>query len=98
MAYTPFVSVVIPTFNRLRQLTTAVDSVLAQSYFSFEVIVVDDGSQDGTRQHMESLISTRSRSEIPLRYIFQANAGSSAARGTWLPGVERGRRAVSTRM
>jgi glycosyltransferase involved in cell wall biosynthesis len=80
MAYTPFVSVVIPTFNRLRQLTTAVDSVLAQSYFSFEVIVVDDGSQDGTREHVESLISTRSGSKIPLRYIFQANGGSSAAR------------------
>jgi glycosyltransferase involved in cell wall biosynthesis len=80
MAHIPFVSVVIPTFNRLRKLTTAVDSVLAQSYSSFEVIVVDDGSEDDTRRYIETLISSRSGSEIPLRYVFQANGGSSAAR------------------
>jgi|HubBroStandDraft_2_1064218.scaffolds.fasta_scaffold05807_3 glycosyltransferase involved in cell wall biosynthesis len=76
----PFVSVVIPTYNRLRQLTVALDSVLAQNYSNFEVIVVDDGSKDGTRQSIESLISSRSASAPPLRYIFQANQGSSAAR------------------
>jgi glycosyltransferase involved in cell wall biosynthesis len=79
MAYTPFISVVIPTFNRLQKLAAALDSVFAQSYSSFEVIIVDDGSSDGTRQHIESLI--RTRSERPsLRYVFQANQGSSVAR------------------
>jgi glycosyltransferase involved in cell wall biosynthesis len=76
----PFVSVVIPTYNRLRQLCTALDSVLAQSYSSFEVIIVDDGSDDGTREHIERLITGRFESDRPVRYIFQANQGSSAAR------------------
>jgi glycosyltransferase involved in cell wall biosynthesis len=80
MAYKPFVSVVIPTYNRLRQVTAALDSVLAQSYSNFEVIVVDDGSEDGTGQSVESLIRSRSASAPPLRYILQANQGSSAAR------------------
>ena len=76
----PFVSVVIPTYNRLEQLCAALDSVLAQSYSNFEVIIVDDGSKDGTREHMESLISSRLESDRPIRYVFQANQGSSVAR------------------
>ncbi|MFY9793849.1 MAG: glycosyltransferase family A protein [Candidatus Sulfotelmatobacter sp.] len=76
----PFVSVVIPTYNRLQQLCAALDSVLAQSYSNFEVIIVDDGSKDGTREHMESLISGRLESDRPIRYVFQANQGSSVAR------------------
>jgi glycosyltransferase involved in cell wall biosynthesis len=79
MAYTPFVSVVIPTFNRLQKLTAALDSVFAQSYSSFEVIIVDDGSTDGTRQHIEKLVSARSGGPS-LRYVFQSNQGSSVAR------------------
>jgi glycosyltransferase involved in cell wall biosynthesis len=80
MATTPFVSVVIPTYNRLRQLSTALDSVLAQSYSNFEVIIVDDGSDDGTRQHIEKLVNSRSESDRPVRYVFQSNQGSAAAR------------------
>jgi glycosyltransferase involved in cell wall biosynthesis len=75
-----FVSVVIPTYNRLRQLCAALESVLAQSYSNFEVIIVDDGSDDGTREHIESLINGRAESDIPVRYFFQGNQGSSAAR------------------
>jgi glycosyltransferase involved in cell wall biosynthesis len=76
----PFISVVIPTYNRLRQLCAALDSVLAQSYSSFEVIIVDDGSDDGTREHVDNLISSRSESDRTVRYFFQSNQGSSAAR------------------
>jgi glycosyltransferase involved in cell wall biosynthesis len=76
----PFVSVVIPTYNRLRQLTIALESVLSQSYSNFEVIVVDDGSEDGTGESIESLIGGRSVSAPTVRYVFQTNKGSSVAR------------------
>ena len=44
----PFFSVVIPTYNHLNILQVAVDSVLEQNYGDFELIMVDNGSTDGT--------------------------------------------------
>ena len=49
----PKVSVIIPTYNRLPMLKEAVQSVLAQDFEDFELIVVDDGSTDGTSEEME---------------------------------------------
>ena len=49
----PKVSVIIPTYNRLPMLKEAVDSVLAQDFEDFELIVVDDGSTDGTAEEIE---------------------------------------------
>ena len=46
------VSVIIPTFDRRQTLRVAVESVLSQSHREVEVIVVDDGSSDGTRELM----------------------------------------------
>ena len=48
----PKVSIIIPTYNRLPMLKEAVDSVLAQDFEDFELIVVDDGSTDGTAGEM----------------------------------------------
>ncbi|HWH79223.1 MAG TPA: glycosyltransferase family A protein, partial [Candidatus Binatus sp.] len=70
---TPAVSVIIPTYNRWPMVGAAVDSVLAQSYSDFELIVIDDGSTDGTA---EKLACYGSR----LRVFRQANRGVSAAR------------------
>ena len=69
----PLVSIVIPTFNCESYIGEAVDSVLRQDYRSFEIIVVDDGSTDNTRQVLEKY-----RGKI--RYIYQENGGRSAAR------------------
>lgn len=67
------VSVIIPTYDRLPFLTKAVESVKAQSYNGYELIVVDDGSRDGTPEWVKSL----GRDII---YIRQANRGPAAAR------------------
>jgi glycosyltransferase involved in cell wall biosynthesis len=52
---TPEVSVIIPTYNRRAMLLEAVDSVLAQSATAFELIVIDDGSTDGTAEDLKGL-------------------------------------------
>lgn len=71
----PRVSVVVPTYNRPRELTRAVESVLAQSWTDFEVLVVDDGSTDDTGRVAKSFSDNR------VRYLRQPrNQGVSEAR------------------
>ena len=74
----PVVSVIIATYNRKRYLQQAIDSVLGQTYHNIELIVVDDGSTDGTRDFIHEHYENR------LNYIYQANQGRSAARNTGL--------------
>lgn len=69
------VSVIIPTYNRKNLLSFAIDSVLTQTYDRFELLVVDDGSEDGT----EALVASYGNR---VRYISQENHGASAARNT----------------
>jgi glycosyltransferase involved in cell wall biosynthesis len=71
------VSIIIPTYNREEFLLEAVKSVLAQTYEDFELIVVDDGSTDGTKKVIQ-------RYKKRLRYLSQANQGVSAARNNGL--------------
>jgi glycosyltransferase involved in cell wall biosynthesis len=70
------VSVVIPCYNHAQFLAHAIESVLAQSYSNFELIVVDDGSTDDTAEVV--------RRYSPVRYVYQENAGRSSARNTGL--------------
>jgi len=71
----PLVSVIIPTYNRAKYVTQAIDSVLAQTYRNYEIIVVNDGSTDNTREVLK-------RYGDNIRYIYQENAGGAAARNT----------------
>ncbi|MBV9924319.1 MAG: glycosyltransferase [Acidobacteria bacterium] len=64
-------SVVIPTYNRAKYLTDALRSVFEQGCEGVEVIVVDDGSTDGTREAV---------SQFGVRYVYQENRGTSAAK------------------
>ncbi len=72
---TPLVSVVIPTYNRALFVTKAIDSVLKQSFKDYEIIVIDDGSTDGTRKALEAYSNK-------ITYIYQENSGVSYARNT----------------
>ena len=69
------VSVVIPTHNRVELLKNAIESVLKQSYGDFEIIVVDDGSTDGTGGYLKGLGDLRIFS-----HRFQKPAGGNSAR------------------
>ncbi|UFS68925.1 glycosyltransferase family 2 protein [Geomonas sp. RF6] len=77
----PTVSVIIPTFNREFYVTKAIDSILEQTFSDYEIIVVDDGSIDGTRAAL-------SRYGDRIRYIYQENAGVSAARNTGIAAAQ----------
>ncbi len=75
------ISVVIPTYNRAPLIARAIESVLRQTRKADEIIVVDDGSTDDTRERMTPYLGS-------LRYLFQKNAGASASRNH---GVEEAR-------
>ncbi|CAM5762345.1 hypothetical protein LMIY3S_00442 [Labrys miyagiensis] len=74
MASGPEFSVVIPTYNRAGVIRRTLDSVLAQTFDDFEVVVVDDGSKDD----LASVIATFEDPRI--RYVWQENGGGGAAR------------------
>jgi len=69
----PKVSICIPTYNRKAYLKETLESVFAQTYKDYEVVVVDDGSTNGTDKMIEE-------SNYPIKYFWQENQGESAAR------------------
>jgi len=69
-------SVVIPLYNKARHIKRAINSVLAQSYTDFELIIVDDGSTDGSGELARQVTDPR------IRLIAQPNVGAGAARNT----------------
>lgn len=69
----PIVSVIIPAYNRGYIIRKSIDSVLAQSFTNFELIIIDDGSTDDTKDVIESNNDDR------IRYIYQDNAGACVA-------------------
>lgn len=71
----PLVSVVIPAFNSGKFIREAIDSVLAQTYKNYEIIVVDDGSTDNTKEILQPYIK-----KGQIKYIYQTNQRQAAAR------------------
>ncbi|MCW5908129.1 MAG: glycosyltransferase family 2 protein [Chitinophagales bacterium] len=70
----PFFSIIIPTYNRAHFIRKAIESVLAQTFSDWELIVVDDGSTDNTKQVVFQYTDVR------IKYMYQQNAERSAAR------------------
>lgn len=75
---TPFFSVIIPTFNRKDFLKIAIESVLEQTCRDFELIIVDDGSTDGTETMLDNYEDQK------IKYLLQENKGVSSARNRGL--------------
>jgi len=73
----PTFSVIIPTYNRAPLVAAAVESVLNQTFQDFELIVVDDGSQDETRHVLKPYLGR-------IRYTWQPNGGVARARNRGL--------------
>ena len=82
----PKVSVIITTYQRVAQVQVTIASALAQTFSDFEILVIDDGSTDGTGKVLGEVFGDR------IRYFFQTNKGLSAAlnhgleqaRGEWV--------------
>lgn len=74
------VSVIVPTYNREDSVKTAIDSIFAQSFQDFEIIVIDDGSTDGTQKIISAYSDSR------LRYFYQENRGLPSA---WNLGIQK---------
>lgn len=72
------VSVIIPTYNRAHVLSRAVDSVLAQTFLDWELLIIDDGSTDNTQK----IIKSKYIHHNQIHYYYQANQGVSSARNT----------------
>lgn len=75
MSYKPLISVIIPTYNRANYLVKALDSVLKQTYVNWELIVIDDGSNDETFLKVKSYLK-----KPKVTYFYQKNRGVSSAR------------------
>lgn len=69
-----YFSVIIPLYNKRDYVVRAINSILAQSYTKYEIIVIDDGSTDGSLEEVESIKNSK------IRVFHQSNAGVSVAR------------------
>ena len=82
------VSIIMPAFNSQRYISESIESIIAQTYTNWELIVVDDGSTDRTAE----IVSTFTKSDNRIRYIYQENqrqgkarnAGISISKGEWI--------------
>lgn len=79
---TPKVSIIMPSYNRAAMISKAISSVLNQTYINWELIVVDDGSQDGTKDIINSYLN-----DNRIQYIEGEHKGVSFARNLGLSNI-----------
>ena len=72
-------SVIVPLYNKAPYVCKALESVCAQTYRDFEIVVVNDGSTDGSEVLAKQILNEKSNG-IPYKIINQSNAGVAAAR------------------
>lgn len=77
---TPLISIIIPVYNTEKYLQECIDSVLAQTYENFELLLINDGSKDGSPQICDAYAAKDDRVKV----FHQENAGVSAARNKGL--------------
>ncbi len=70
------ISIVVPTYNRATLIVESLKSIFAQSYQSWEVLIVDDGSTDNTREVLAPILASEPR----VKYFYQENQGAQEAR------------------
>lgn len=70
----PYFSIIIPTFNSYEKLLRAIESIKSQAFTDFEVIIVDDGSTDGTQVKIQDSIHEK------IHYFYKENGGPASAR------------------
>lgn len=80
----PFFSIVIPVYNTIKELKRCVDSVVSQTFEDFELILVDDGSTDGSGELCDRLSAEDSR----IKTIHRENGGCAVARNTGIRSAE----------
>ena len=68
------VTVIVPTYNTSKYIKKCIDSILNQTFKNIELIVIDDGSTDNTKDIIEKVNDKR------LKYVYKENGGVSSAR------------------
>lgn len=76
MTNTPLVTIIIPVYNTKKYLRDCVESVLSQTYHNLEIILIDDGSTDGS----EKIVDDYAKTDKRIKVIHQKNQGQSSAR------------------
>lgn len=76
----PMITVITPTFNRERFIGEAIESVMKQTYDNLEHFIIDDGSEDNTKE----LVENYQKKDGRIHYFYQENQGQSAARNIGL--------------
>ncbi|HZK75465.1 MAG TPA: glycosyltransferase family A protein [Candidatus Kapabacteria bacterium] len=76
----PFISIILPTYNRWRLVTRAIQSIQAQAFTDWELLIIDDGSRDGTYD----FVTTETDYDKRVRYHYATNRGLAMARNIGL--------------